>query len=66
MNKLLSDAISQVVWILVAIVVLTILAFSLPFIFKKIFSRKSNICICGEKLEQKEKFCPKCGRKVEK
>jgi len=68
MDKLVWDIISKsnVLWILIIIVVLSILAFALPFIFKKIFSRKNNLCVCGEKLKSTEKFCPKCGKKVEK
>lgn len=65
MDKLVWDAVSQVLWILILIVVLSALAFSLPFIFRKVFSRK-NFCACGEKLKPTDTFCPKCGKKVEK
>jgi len=66
MDKIIWDAVSQVIWILVAIVVLTILAFTLPFILRKSFSKKTNICVCGEKINSTNQFCQKCGKKVGK
>ena len=57
---------SNVLHILIALVGFSVLAFALPFILKKIFSKKEKICVCGEKLKPTDQFCPKCGKKVEK
>ena len=61
MDPLMWDIISEsnVLHILIALV-------GLPFILKKIFSKKEKICVCGEKLKPTDQFCPKCGKKVEK
>lgn len=65
MEEIVWKAVSQVIWVIVIIVVLSLLAFSLPFIFRKLFSRQ-KICICGQKLKPTDAFCPNCGKKVEK
>lgn len=51
--------------IAIIIIVLSALAFALPFILRKIYKRK-NVCVCGEELKPTDAFCPKCGKKVEK
>jgi len=66
MDKIISDAVSQFLWVLIAIVVLSVLVLALPFILRKAFSKKRNLCVCGEKINPTDKFCPKCGKKVEK
>jgi hypothetical protein len=68
MDKLVWDIISKsnVLLILISLVVLSVLLFASPFILKKIFSRKNNLCVCGEKINPTDKFCPKCGKKVGK
>jgi hypothetical protein len=65
MEPMVWNAVKQVIWIIAIIVVLTILAFLLPFIFRRTLSKK-NICVCGQRLQPADTFCPKCGKKVEK
>ena len=65
MDEIIWGPIKEVLWIIVIIVVLSLLAFASPFIFRKLFSRK-NICTCGQKLNPKDEYCPRCGKKVEK
>ena len=65
MEQILWDAVSQVLWIIILIVVLSTLAFALPFIFRKIFSKR-RLCTCGQELKPVDTFCPKCGKKVGK
>jgi hypothetical protein len=47
------------------IAILSALIFVIPFIFRKLYSRKT-ICVCGEIINPIDVQCPKCGRKVEK
>ena len=64
-DDIIMGPIKEVLWIVILIIVLSILAFALPFIFRKLFSKK-NICTCGQKLTPRDEYCPRCGKKVEK
>lgn len=64
-SSVFGEIFPQVMWIVIVIVALLVLIFLLPFILRKIYSRK-KLCICGQKLNSNDTYCPKCGKKVEK